>query len=227
MRSLIWVFAGRTSLIVGFVVCWLITFCYCHLSHCSLESWFYRLYSKIWDTLTPSHICPIICKSLFHYLLICLKILLDDWQTVYTLDAAEYDIWSGSTLFARACLPQYLGLLWYRQRFPLTNSTQSFWKRISHLCFCTHQLLPKMCPLWFKKRNDKQYRSWWDGLLSGSTLFAKVSLLWMLTQLAFYVNLHRAVIGPSATLTGRWRPDIDLRRMLTGYVSAGLKGSMI
>ena len=36
------------------------------------------------------------------------------------------------------------------------------------------------------------------------------------SQLAFYVNLHRAVIGPSATLTGRWRPDIDLRRMLTG-----------
>ena len=35
-------------------------------------------------------------------------------------------------------------------------------------------------------------------------------------QLAFYVNLHRAVIGPSATLTGRWRPDIDLHRMLTG-----------
>ena len=25
----------------------------------------------------------------------------------------------------------------------------------------------------------------------------------VLTQLAFYVNLHRAVIGPSATLTGR------------------------
>ena len=41
---------------------------------------------------------------------------------------------------------------------------------------------------------------------------------WVLTQLAFYVNLHRAVIGPSATLTGRWRPDIDLRRMLTGLV---------
>ena len=38
----------------------------------------------------------------------------------------------------------------------------------------------------------------------------------VVTQLAFYVNLHRAVIGPSATLTGRWRPDIDLRRMLTG-----------
>ena len=40
-----------------------------------------------------------------------------------------------------------------------------------------------------------------------------------ITQLAFYVNLHRAVIGPSATLTGRWRPDIDLRRMLTGYMA--------
>ena len=36
------------------------------------------------------------------------------------------------------------------------------------------------------------------------------------SQLAFYVNLHRAVIGPSATLTARWRPDIYLRRMLTG-----------
>ena len=39
------------------------------------------------------------------------------------------------------------------------------------------------------------------------------------TQLVFYVNLHRAVIGPSATLTGRWRSDIDLRRMLTGKPS--------
>ena len=38
------------------------------------------------------------------------------------------------------------------------------------------------------------------------------------SQQAFYVNLHRAVIGMSATLTGRSRPDIDLRRMLTGMV---------
>ena len=36
------------------------------------------------------------------------------------------------------------------------------------------------------------------------------------SQSAFYVNLYRAVIGPSATLTGRWRPDVDLRRMLAG-----------
>ena len=44
------------------------------------------------------------------------------------------------------------------------------------------------------------------------------------TQLAFYVNLHRAVSGPSATLTGRWRPDIDLRRMLTGYLMISSTG---
>ena len=37
-----------------------------------------------------------------------------------------------------------------------------------------------------------------------------------LTQSAFYVNLYRAVIGPSGQLTGRWRPDVDLRRMLAG-----------
>ena len=29
------------------------------------------------------------------------------------------------------------------------------------------------------------------------------SQILLLTQLAFYVNLHRAIIGPSATLTGR------------------------
>ena len=42
------------------------------------------------------------------------------------------------------------------------------------------------------------------------------------SQLAFYVNLHRAVIGPSATLTGRWLPDIYLRRMLTGVEAAAI-----
>ena len=36
------------------------------------------------------------------------------------------------------------------------------------------------------------------------------------TQLAFYINLQRTVIGPSATLTGRKRPAIDLCRMFTG-----------
>ena len=53
----------------------------------------------------------------------------------------------------------------------------------------------------------------WCVIWTGATLFVQAC-----TQLAFYINLHRAVIGPSATLTGGWRPDIDLRRMLTGYV---------
>ena len=54
-----------------------------------------------------------------------------------------------------------------------------------------------------------------------TSLFGRVNntyIIVLASQLAFYVNLHRAVIGPSATLTGRWRPDIDLRRMLTGLV---------
>ena len=47
---------------------------------------------------------------------------------------------------------------------------------------------------------------------------------WVLVKLhfgSFPASILRkstsAVIGPSATLTGRWRPDIDLRRMLTGF----------
>ena len=40
--------------------------------------------------------------------------------------------------------------------------------------------------------------------------------VWKPPQSAFYVNLYRAVIGPSGYLTGRWRPDVDLRRMLAG-----------
>ena len=47
-------------------------------------------------------------------------------------------------------------------------------------------------------------------------MYVVYTYMTIISQLAFYVNLHRAVIGPSATLTGRWRPDIDLRRMLTG-----------
>ena len=53
-------------------------------------------------------------------------------------------------------------------------------------------------------------------LRANKTKNLKVTVPKLKSQLAFYVNLHRAVIGPSATLTGRWRPDIDLRRMLTG-----------
>ena len=42
------------------------------------------------------------------------------------------------------------------------------------------------------------------------------------TQLAFYINLQRAVIGPLATPTGRERPAIDLCSMLTGKWYSGL-----
>ena len=39
------------------------------------------------------------------------------------------------------------------------------------------------------------------------------------SQLAFFINLQRAVIGPSATLTSRLRPAIDLCRMRTGFAA--------
>ena len=52
-------------------------------------------------------------------------------------------------------------------------------------------------------------------LLSLNIFYSEIMTL---PQLAFYENLHRAVIGPSATLTGRWRTDIDLRWMLTGSI---------
>ena len=62
-----------------------------------------------------------------------------------------------------------------------------------------------------KQKNKKKQHMLWV-LIRISKIIINV------TQLAFYVNLHRAVIGPSATLTGRWRPDIDLRWMLTGKI---------
>ena len=56
-----------------------------------------------------------------------------------------------------------------------------------------------------------QFKGWYKWSILHGTEY-----VYSTSQLAFYVNLHRAVIGPSATLTGRWRPDIDLHRMLTG-----------
>ena len=38
------------------------------------------------------------------------------------------------------------------------------------------------------------------------------------SHLAFFINLQRVVIGPSATLTGRLRPAINSCRMLTGFL---------
>ena len=47
----------------------------------------------------------------------------------------------------------------------------------------------------------------WEGLqfviVALPALFSYLFLCTDTAQLAFYVNLHRAVIGPSATLTGR------------------------
>ena len=60
----------------------------------------------------------------------------------------------------------------------------------------------------------------YDGLNNLGRGSPKEHFCQVISQLAFYVNLHRAVIGPSATLTGRWRPDIDLRRMLTGILKS-------
>ena len=56
--------------------------------------------------------------------------------------------------------------------------------------------------------------NYWDRTLGCVTRMVRV-----LAQLAFYINLYRAVICPSAILTGRWRPDIDLYRMLTGWMA--------
>ena len=54
------------------------------------------------DILTSYHTCLILWTNPFRYLLVCIK-LLDEWQTVI-----RRGVWSGSTLFAQACLYQYL-----------------------------------------------------------------------------------------------------------------------
>ena len=63
--------------------------------------------------------------------------------------------------------------------------------------------------------NEKQEGVQEKKLSLPMTLWRKASK--QTTQLAFFINLQRAVIGPSATLTGRQRPAIDLCRMLIGY----------
>ena len=125
-------------------------------------------------------------------------------------------------LFRFVCLRT--GRLWFDPQqsrtllyFICLRHFQQFFSHIVTMCGC-----------------DKEYNAHfrvlphWNILLQKHCLiFHPSTLYWLLadlfwflglllSQLAFYVNLHRAVIGPSATLTGRWRPDIDLRRMLTG-----------
>ena len=68
-------------------------------------------YPKYWDTLTPYHTFPVICKSLFHYLLMCPKYCRTSGkQRISWSDAIFCGIWSGSTLFAQTCLSKYLCL---------------------------------------------------------------------------------------------------------------------
>ena len=79
---------------------------------------------------------------------------------------------------------------------------------------CLNYLSPRACELSPCLVQFSISLCWWIHYITTNTSKGKRDLT--ASQLAFYVNLHRAVIGPSATLTGWWRPDIDLRRMLTG-----------
>ena len=68
---------------------------------------------KYWDILSTYHISPKIWNSPLYYLLMCQKYCcMYDKQFWSWSDAAFCSIWSGSTLFARAYLSQYLALLW-------------------------------------------------------------------------------------------------------------------
>ena len=72
----------------------------------------YHISPKYWDTLVTYHTSPKIWSIPFYYLLICLKYccMYGKYCRPWS-DAAFCGIWSGSTLFAKAYLSQYLGLL--------------------------------------------------------------------------------------------------------------------
>ena len=72
---------------------------------------YYHIYHKYWDTLSTYHTCS---NSPFYYLLVYLKYCcMYGKQCRPWSDAAECVFWSGSTLFAKAYLSQYFGLLQY------------------------------------------------------------------------------------------------------------------
>ena len=98
----------------------------------------------------------------------------------------------------------YFCLVW---RTVFNSVTLCNWRSQMRI-FITHSLDSQGCIVSSNVPWRLGYASWYEYSLG----------VHVRTQLAFYVNLHRAVIGPSATLTGRWRPDIDLCRMLTGKV---------
>ena len=70
-----------------------------------------HIYPKYWDTLSMYHIWSKIWNNLFYYLLMCLKYwYIYGKQYRPWSDAAFCDVCSGSTLFAKTYLSQYLGL---------------------------------------------------------------------------------------------------------------------
>ena len=69
---------------------------------------------KYWDTLSTYHTYPTVWNSPFFYFLICLRYCcMYDKQCRLWSYAAFCSVWSGSTLFVKAYLSQYLRLLWY------------------------------------------------------------------------------------------------------------------
>ena len=74
----------------------------------------YCIYSKYWDTLTPDQSCQKIGRSLFHYLVKSLKYCwMSGKQCRQWSNVTFCSIWSRCTIFAQACLSQYLGYMYY------------------------------------------------------------------------------------------------------------------
>ena len=71
---------------------------------------------KDWDTLSVYRMCPKIWNSPFYCLVMCIKYCcMYGKQCRPWSDAAFCSVWSGSTMFAKAYLSQYLGFLWYTE----------------------------------------------------------------------------------------------------------------
>ena len=132
-----------------------------------------------------------------------------------------HDVWTSFAHWEGFCLPNYLGNHSYSIRLTkLTYMYNVFYLNRYSKCPKTsntlvHTVWPKFCLL---SSCFLKYLVEWETVNTLGRHLLYYLNNFLISQLAFYVNLHRAVIGPSATLTGRWRPDIDLRRMLTEIV---------
>ena len=96
----------------------------------------YPIYPKCWDTLSSYNTGLKIWNSPFYYCLMCLK--------YYCMYGKQYrpwfsGIWSGSTLFAKAYLSQFLGLSWYLQckfSWGIQKTVNTIWPKSIHLLMC-------------------------------------------------------------------------------------------